>query len=123
MTTVHYGNALDDLAEEIFTISEYKGFWDIDSISDLAYVPLKLALVHDEVSEALEVHREVYDDSDVDVVTQMTDMQEADFTEELADIIIRVLDIAGSFDLPIGDSVIEKIEANRRRPSRHGKRY
>jgi NTP pyrophosphatase (non-canonical NTP hydrolase) len=120
---LHYGTALDDLAEEVANIAEYKGFWDIEQISDLAYIPIKLALVHDEVSEALQVHRNNYDDSDLDAVTQMTDMQEADFTEELADIVIRVLDVAGYFDLDIGDAVIEKIERNRNRPARHGKRY
>jgi NTP pyrophosphatase (non-canonical NTP hydrolase) len=123
MPIVNYAAAINDLAEDIFSISESKGFWAIDEISDFAIVPIKLALIGDEVSEALKVHRDEYDDSDEDVATYMTDMQEDDFTEELADIIIRTLDLAAGLDLKIGESIINKIEKNRDRPNKHNKRY
>lgn len=119
----HYGEMLDDLAEEIADISEFNGFWTPDKIGDVGIIPTKLALIHDEVSEALQVHREQYDDSDEDVATVMTQLQEEDFTEELADIIIRVLDVAGYYDLEIGLAVTSKIEKNRGRTYKHGKRY
>ncbi len=118
----NYIAALDELAEEIAETSERKGFWDMEA-DELAQVVVKLALVHDEVSEALTVHRDVYDDDQVDEVTGMTSMQEADFTEELADVVIRVLDIAGFLDLEIGTAIVSKIEKNKSRPHRHGKRY
>lgn len=117
-----YGEMLDDLAEEISTNAEGKGFWDND-ISDAGLIPTKLALIHSETSEALEVHREIYDDSTEDVVTGLTDMAEDDFTEELSDIIIRTLDIAGYYGLDIGRVTISKIEKNKARPHKHGKRY
>jgi len=119
---VNYTEAITELADLISDISADKGFWPEDQDGLLA-MPLKLALVHDEVSEALEVHRANYDDGDIDLDTQMSPMQEEDFTEELADIVIRVLDIAGFHDLQIGEAIINKIERNRERPLKHGKRY
>lgn len=119
---IDFAKALDGLAEEISELAEQKGFWS-DEFDELSIIPIKLALVHDEVSEALRVHREVYDDGTVDVITDMTDMQEEDFTEELADIIIRVLDLAGFYGFDIGATVLDKIERNRSRPTRHNKRY
>lgn len=123
MPIINYGKVIDDLANEVFAMSESKGFWGIDDISDFAIVPIKLALIGDEVSEALKVHREEYDDSEEDLGTFMTEMQEQDFTEELADIVIRTLDLAAGLDLNIGDSIINKIEKNRTRPNKHNKRY
>ena len=119
---VNYGEAINELANEISDIAEYKGFWDFTEDEKLL-IPIKLALVHDEVSEALRVHRNPYDDDSVDAVTGLTPMQEDDFTEELADIVIRVLDLAGYYDLDIGRSLVSKVEHNKGRPQRHGKRY
>jgi len=123
MPIINYAGAINDLANDVFNMSESKGFWGIDDISDFAIVPVKLALIGDEVSEALRVHREEYDDSEEDFATFMTEMQEQDFCEELADIVIRTLDLAAGLDLNIGDSIINKIEKNRDRPNKHNKRY
>jgi NTP pyrophosphatase (non-canonical NTP hydrolase) len=123
MAIINYAGAINDLAEDVFNMSESKGFWGIDDISDFAIVPIKLALISDEVCEALRVHREEYDDSGEDFASYMTEMQEIDFTEELADIIIRTLDLAAGLDLNIGDAIINKIEKNRDRPNKHNKRY
>lgn len=115
-------NQVDDLANQIYEISKEKGFWNIDEVSDFAIVPIKLALIGDEVSEALKVHRDEYTDS-LEKNNNMTADQEQEFAEELADIIIRTLDLAGGLGLKVGQSVLEKIEKNKGRPHRHGKRY
>jgi NTP pyrophosphatase (non-canonical NTP hydrolase) len=120
--TYHVGSVLDELADEITTISENKGFWDFEEDS-LLVIPAKLALVDTETSEALEVHRKLYDDAKPDPISGMTPMQEDDFAEELADGIIRLLDIAGFYELNIGDALVGKVEKNRHRIPRHGKRY
>lgn len=114
-------NALNGLAIDIAQENEIKGFWD-DADNPLI-IPVKLALIHDEVSEALQVHRDRFGDSPEDMNTTMTYDQEKEFTEELADIVIRTLDLAGYYDLPIGDVVAAKLEKNRNRPPKHGKRY
>jgi NTP pyrophosphatase (non-canonical NTP hydrolase) len=111
---------LSDLAKDIALANANKGFWD-ESHNSLI-IPTKLALVHDEVSEALQVHRDRYGDGPEND-SGMTDDQEAEFAEELADIIIRTLDLAGYYKFPIGEIIDEKLEKNRARPPKHGKRY
>lgn len=115
------GKKINKLADEIYETSASKGFWDIAQVSDFAIVPVKLALIGDEVSEALKVHRDEY--TDAPLSNGMTPNQEQEFTEELADIVIRTLDLAGGLDLDIGSSIEAKVEKNKARPYRHGKRY
>lgn len=124
MTLIAFADVLDDLAHEISEIAESKGFWDYPEFGDAALIPLKIALIHTEVSEALEAHRKPYDDDDVSSYTNMTPMQEQDFSEELADAVIRILDVVGFYGLDdFGKIMIDKIEKNRARPYKHGKRY
>lgn len=121
---INYERAVDDLASDIFETASTKGFWDYEDVGNDGLIPLKLVLIHSEVTEALDVHRKGYDDELADPVTGLTPMQEDDFLEELADVIIRTLDLAGSFDTGrFGEIVVAKMEKNRNRPFRHGKRY
>ena len=60
---------INNLAYEVYAISDDKGFWTIDEISDFAIVPVKLALIADEVSEALRVHRDKYDGEVLKTIT------------------------------------------------------
>lgn len=101
---------LDDLAAEIREINEANGFplthsyhWDDEDERYL--IPTKLALLHSEVSEALEAFRK----QDYD-----------NFIEELADIQIRLLDLVGGFTDEFELSVLAKMDKNRSRGYRHG---
>ena len=113
---------INALADEVAKISEQNGFWDAEGLGDLGLMATKLALIADEVCEAIRVHRDVYE-GDVRQISKMTAEQEQEFVEELADIVIRTLDIAGHYGFLLGDTVMEKINKNRNRPYRHGKRY
>lgn len=124
MTLVNYAEVFNDLAQEISEIAESKGFWDIPGFGENGLIPLKLALVHSELSEALAEHRRPYDDDEPSFYTGMTPMQEDKFGEELADAIIRILDIVGYYGLEnFGNILVSKIETNRNRPRLHNKRY
>jgi NTP pyrophosphatase (non-canonical NTP hydrolase) len=124
MPIINYGKVFDDLAEETAEVAEKKGFWDVGVDHQSGMIPLKLALIASEVSEALAVHRQLYDDDAASEYTGMTPMQEDDFTEELADIVIRVLDLVGFYGFnDFGEVIIDKMAKNRERPYRHGKRY
>ena len=88
------------IAEDCHKIAIEKGWWDKPRP-----VPELLCLIHSEVSEALEAYRKGDD---------------VDLTEELADIIIRVCDMAGALDLDIETAVLDKNEFNKTRSYRHG---
>lgn len=122
MPIFDYARAVNDLASEISETAEAKGFWDYDDIGNLGIIPTKLILIVSEIAEALEDFRKEYDDSEEDSVTRMTSMQEDKFAEEIADIIIRALDVAGFYDFDIGHIILDKMDKNRDRPYRHGKR-
>ncbi|KKK79010.1 hypothetical protein LCGC14_2837800 [marine sediment metagenome] len=80
-----------------------------------------LALIHSELSEALEAVR------DEDGKYRPTDKHlphRESVTVELADAVIRIMDFAEGFgykDLPI--VIMEKIRYNSNRPKKHGKRF
>jgi NTP pyrophosphatase (non-canonical NTP hydrolase) len=98
----------DELGREIIGINMANG-WNVttpDSWADEAYkVPAVLALIHSEVSEALEAFRK--DDPE-------------NFAEEMADVVIRVLDCTHGLGIDLGMAVLEKLEVNRGRGHRHG---
>lgn len=47
--------------------------------------------------------------------------EELKLYEELADVIIRTIDLAGFLDCKIGDWVVDKMNRNKKRPYKHGK--
>ena len=99
--------SLSELSREIREINRQNG-WEVaeqGDWSDTYKVPAILALIHSEVSEALEAFR--HDDA-------------ANFGEELADIIIRVLDCAPGLGVDIDSEVRQKLDRNRERGYRHG---
>lgn len=68
-------------------------------------VPELLCLIHSEVSEALEAYRK-HDDTHVG--------------EELADVVIRVLDMCEAYGIDLEKEILEKHEKNKLRPYKHG---
>ena len=99
---------LGGLAIEINHINRANG-WKVlkpEDWTDEPYkVPAVLMLIVSEAAEALEGFR--HDDR-------------ANFDEEIADILIRVLDLAGGLGIDIDHEVGVKLEKNRHRGERHG---
>jgi len=98
---------LQNLANVIRAVNSMNG-WNVTAPhdwKDTYKVPGVLALIHSEVSEGLEAFRK--------------DEQEL-FLEEMADVVIRVLDCVGAFTDDFDKIVEAKIEKNRGRGYRHG---
>ncbi len=98
---------LHELGLEILEINKANG-WKVVQPADWSNdykIPAITALIHSEVSEALEAFRE---------------NDQENFAEELADIIIRTLDCAAGLEVDLDRAVAEKLAKNRLRGFRHG---
>jgi len=74
-----------------------------------------LALVGCEVAEAIE------DVRDGNTITKYAEDGKLNgLPSELADIVIRVFDLAGHLNVDLGKTIVEKHEYNKTRPHRHG---
>jgi len=93
---------MNELAKEIAQWREKKGF-----ITNWDNMLEKLMLVVSEASEAAECYRN--DDR-------------KGFNEEIADIFIRLFDICGTLKIDIEKEIEKKMDKNRERPYRHGKK-
>jgi len=113
---------MNDIARLAAENAVNKGFNDVVFEHDETHLILALALITSEVSEALKVFQDPYDDT-LPVTCGMTLNQLADFNNELADIVIRTFHLAAKLNLPIGDAIVKKMEKNTTRPFLHGKRF
>ncbi len=97
---------LNDLVTQCHDYAKRQGFWDYPDTSDVTLGLAKMALVHTEVSEACEALRRG---------------DEENLEEELADILIRVFDFAGSRCIDMERAIALKMEKNEKREHMHGK--
>ena len=106
---------LGRLAHDIYENNVKHGFWDAErNFGEI------LALIHSEVSEALEEYR---DGHAVGERYYRADGKPEGVPSELADVVIRVLDVCAGFGIDIDDVIAEKMRFNAGRPYRHGKAF
>jgi NTP pyrophosphatase (non-canonical NTP hydrolase) len=91
---------INKLSKECYEITKSKGFYDTPRETGTV-----LALIHSEVSEALEADRKGDTEG---------------FIEELADICIRVFTLCGEIGIDLDAAIREKMEKNKNREYRHG---
>ena len=119
--TVQFCASIQELSRIAHANSRAKGFWSL--IEELKSHPRfveieviwklsRIALFHAEASECLEgIRKELPDDH-----LPNRSMEVA----ELADIVIRILDFAGAYKLPLPEVILEKMAYNSTRPFMHG---
>ena len=114
---------LAELQKEAHAIAREKGWWDEErTFGDL------IALIHSELSEALEAYRTDPDEPLMDTDTDghpilywdPIDQKPEGVASELADVVIRVADMAEHYGIDLDAAVRAKMEFNRGREYRHG---
>ena len=117
------------LSQEIHKNNKAKGFYETEkNIGEM------LCLIHSEVSEALEADRKgKYTTANVQVLNGfiMNEMFLTDFKigvkdtfeDELADIMIRVMDLAAFKGIDLEAHIEAKMRYNSMREYKHGKKY
>lgn len=130
--------ALNQLAKQIHENNVSKGFYE-----DEKNIGEMLCLIHSEVSEALEADRknfytnvsgiklkgladknygETFNNDEIfkeffSITVKNT------FEDELADVVIRVLDLAAYIGIDLESHIKAKMRFNAMRPHKHGKKY
>jgi hypothetical protein len=110
------------MQDEAHTINCRNGWWDArDKMLDSAMagatqtvVIACLGLVTSEVAEAMEAARKHDPETWRDAQTKDT------LVRELAGTVVRCMDLAGRFSLPLADAIVEELKANAGRGYMHG---
>ncbi|GAB63082.1 MAG: hypothetical protein DWB56_06825 [Candidatus Jettenia sp.] len=102
---------IKELQKQVHEMAKEKGWWDKSrSIGEM------IALCHSELSEALEDYRAF----GCNFETRNDNDKPEGFAVELADCIIRILDMCEHLEINLQEALEKKIEHNKTRPYRHG---
>ncbi len=104
---------INELVKKAHENAACHGFWDNPLDFGTA-----IALIHSELSEALEEHRK-----GDGFLSYVKDGKPEGIAAELADAVIRIADLCGYMGIDLESVISEKMKYNESRPYRHGKNY
>lgn len=116
---IDYTPALTAITNLLHQAQVEKGFWDPQDITK-HFIDQKLMLIVGEVAEA---HEELRSNDDPKHVYYRDDGKPEGFAFELADVFIRLADLAAALGIDLGAVVAEKHRFNVTRPRKHGRLY
>lgn len=120
---------INQLAKQVHQNAKDHGFFDKEkNIGEM------LCLIHSEVSEALEADRKndycvLYPDSVKEIIAKPDFLDryksfiKGSFEEEMADIVIRVMDLCAFKNIDLEAHIKAKMRYNSLREYKHGKKY
>lgn len=104
---LRYASNINTMSTLCNGLSNDAGWWKGDEIPSHPVKAMKIALIHSEVSEALEgLRKDCMDD-------HLPNRKM--FEVELADALIRIFDLAGQLDLDLGGALMDKLAYNQQR--------
>ena len=118
LPTLLFREIMNLRSQQIHEWAKRKGFWPEDRPWNFGE---KIALIHSELSEALEKQRAV--DLDMPDPPDEHCPKFGGIAIELADAVIRIMDLAGAMQINLGDAIEAKMAFNENRPHKHGKAY
>ena len=112
---------VDVLVADSHTTAKEKGWWE-DGDRNIGEL---IALMHCELSEAMEEFR---NDGNAGLSKIAMDVdgkpgKPGGVATEFADVLIRIFDFCGRYDVPLGEALRLKLAFNKTRPHRHGNKH